>query len=292
VYLAHYSMRVLPFQIPKQENSTLIYQEDLGEKFYTELHRHAEIQVSYILEGEGELIVGDSVRHYSANDLFFIGGNLPHLFKSDVSISDQSHMLTIFFTKESFGSNFFNATEFDELKPLFRALEHGIRIEERRWEFKSLFLELAKSSAMERFILFLHILRLASASRHQPLARFVFNKPYSDNDGARMNDIIRFAMASFQREISLAEISDLANMTPNAFCRYFKQRTNKTFFQFLTEIRLEHSCKLLRRDLDLNMIAISEASGFRNLSNFNRMFKRYIGETPGGYRKGIGVRRA
>jgi AraC-like DNA-binding protein len=282
-------IKVLPFQIPKPENNALIYQEDEGEKFYTELHRHAEIQVSIILEGEGDLIVGDSVHQYQANDVFFIGGNLPHLFKSDTSLGVHSHMLTLFFTKESFGSGFFDSTEFDELRPLFHAFEYGIRLEERGWEFKSLFLELVKASSMERFIIFLHILRLASSSRYQALAGFVFNRPYSDNDAARMNNVMRFAMASFQREISLAEISGLANMTPNAFCRYFKQRTNKTFFQFLIEVRLEHSCRLLRRNLDLNMVEISEMSGFKNLSNFNRMFKRNIGKTPGVYRKGSRV---
>ena len=40
-------------------------------------------------------------------------------------------------------------------------------------------------------------------------------------------------------------ITEVANMTKNAFCKYFKKRTNKSYFSFLNELRIENACKLL-----------------------------------------------
>ena len=90
-------------------------------------------------------------------------------------------------------------------------------------------------------------------------------------------------MNYFFTEINLKTIAGVSNMTPNAFCRYFKQRTNKTYFQFLIEVRIENSCRLLKNK-DLLISEISEKSGFKNISNFNRKFKSVKGITPSAYR--------
>ena len=100
-----------------------------------------------------------------------------------------------------------------------------------------------------------------------------------------MNDVFQYAMDNFQDNISLDDIADIAFMSKNAFCRYFKKRTNKTFFQFLIEIRIEHACKLLYKDQDLSVSAISELCGFQNIANFNRKFKELKGITPTQYRQ-------
>ncbi|NQY07460.1 MAG: AraC family transcriptional regulator, partial [Flavobacteriaceae bacterium] len=68
-------MKVLPFKIPKSSDTSLIIQEDKVKAFYDKFHQHEEIQISLIVEGEGQLIVGDSINDYKANDLLVIGSN-------------------------------------------------------------------------------------------------------------------------------------------------------------------------------------------------------------------------
>ena len=92
-------------------------------------------------------------------------------------------------------------------------------------------------------------------------------------------------MDNFHKEVSLHDIANIANMTPNAFFRYFKQRTNKTFVNFLIDIRIGNACKLLTKKNDLSITEISYKSGFNNLANFNRKFKAIKGITPSEYRK-------
>ena len=88
-----------------------------------------------------------------------------------------------------------------------------------------------------------------------------------------MRDVFEYTMNNFENEISLHTISSIGNMTKNAFCKYFKKRTNKTYVSFLNELRIEHASKLLMSKKDLSITEIAERTGFNNMSNFNRQFK-------------------
>ena len=112
-------MKVLPFKVPKPENENLVYQEDHEYVFYDKLHQHEEIQLSYIVQGEGTLIIGNTINQYKTGDVLVIGGNLPHVFKSDTSEHKKSMMVTIFFTETSFGTDFFKLEEMQAIRSFF-----------------------------------------------------------------------------------------------------------------------------------------------------------------------------
>jgi len=266
-------VKILPFKIPKPENEALVYQEDNDLLFYDKLHQHEEIQISLIANGEGTLVVGDSVTDYKADDILVMGSNLPHVFKSDVTEGKSSLMISLFFSKKSFGDHFFNLKEFDSLQSFFKQSFYGLKLISNRNELKNLFLKLRKASDLDRFILLFEILRLIAKSNTESLSSFVNQKNYSANEGKRMSEVFEYTMNHFHHPISLSQIADIANMTTNAFCKYFKQRTNKTYLQFLTELRIEYACKLLLKNNDLSIAEIATNSGFNNISNFNRKFK-------------------
>jgi len=73
-------------------------------------------------------------------------------------------------------------------------------------------------------------------------------------------------------------------MTKNAFCKYFKRRTNKTYVSFLTELRIENACKLLQSKEEFSISEVAYQVGFNNISNFNRKFKAIKNITPLKYR--------
>jgi mannose-6-phosphate isomerase-like protein (cupin superfamily) len=100
-------MKVLPFEIPKPGSEGLVYQEDQERVFYNQLHQHREIQLSYIVRGSGTLIVSDSINSFNSGDLFVIGSNVPHVFRSDETATEQSLMKSLFFHRDSFGPDFF-----------------------------------------------------------------------------------------------------------------------------------------------------------------------------------------
>lgn len=278
-------MKVLPFKIPKPEQASLIYQEDVGTSFYDKLHQHEEIQLSFIVEGEGTLIVGDTINYYKQGDVLVIGGNQPHVFKSDESANSESKMLTLFFTETSFGIDFFELEELKELNSFFIRAKHGFKTISNKKKLSRLFLDLRDASKIERFIILLNLLKISSKANYKSLSSFVYERKFNDIEGKRMQDVFEYTMSNYTQDISLEKIADIANMTKNAFCKYFKKRTNKTYFSFLNELRIDHACRHLLDKKDYTISEISELSGFNNISNFNRQFKAIKKKNPSEFRK-------
>lgn len=278
-------MKVLPFTIPKPKKDALILQEDKQPLFYNLFHQHEEIQLSLIKKGEGSLLVGDTVHSFQAGELIVLGSNIPHVFKSTSQKDSPSHMLTVFFKKDSFGNDFFETEELKPFDSFFEKASQSFKISSPSEEIISLFETLFSVSKLERFILFLQLLKGINESAYIPLSTFPQAKKYSDNEGQRMGIIYNFSMNHFRDKITLPQIASEAAMTPQAFCRYFKKRTRKTYIEFLNEIRVEEACNLLKKQPEMSIIEIAEASGFNNISNFHRKFKELKEMRPLQYQK-------
>ncbi|MCK0189354.1 AraC family transcriptional regulator [Arenibacter sp. F20364] len=277
-------MKVLPFKIPKPKNEALIYQEDRDRAFYGELHQHQEIQISLIVKGAGSLIVADTISEYKENDIIIIGSHVPHVLKSDQSTSDEFIMYSLFFNKTSFGKQFFELSDMSGTLDFFKDSEYGMKVLSKKQKIRRQFNKLNKQNKLERVASLLKIINLISTATTTPLSSFVYKKKFTNDDGKRLNDVFKYAMEKYFEPITLEEIADKANMGKNSFCRYFKKRTNKTFFQFLIEIRIENACKLINSNPDLSISEISEQCGFGAIANFNRKFKEIKGLTPSDYR--------
>ncbi len=274
-------MKVLPFKIPKPLNQNLIVQVDESKMFYNQLHQHEELQLSLILKGQGKLVVGDSIHHFTAHDFFVIGANCPHLFQSEKTAKDVK-MISLFFTRESFGTDFFDLADIEEIHGFFDLANDGFRLLSDKKAVFDLLLTFPEQDKLTRFTNLLLLLKILCKAEREVLTSFVYPKKIGNRDGQRLQVIFDFVINNFQHEISLETVAELAFMTPNAFCRFFKNRTHKTFFQFLIELRLKHACQLLN-DTELPIAEIAEKSGFNSISNFNRQFKAQKGVSPSQY---------
>ena len=278
-------MKVFPFKIPKSGEEPLIYQEDIEISFYDKLHQHEEVQISFIEKGEGAVFAGDTISQYQEGDILVIGSNLPHVFRSDVRENEISVMRTLFFTFTSFGKDFFALPTFKNIHPILESSKNGFIIHNPPKKVVKYFKKLKKADSYSRFILFLDILKWLSTAENEPLSNYLYHKKITDNEGKRMQTVFEYVMTNFHQNITLDEIASIANMTKNAFCRYFKVRTNKSFFQFLIEVRIERAAKLLSSNGELSVLEIAELCGFNNISNFNRKFKELKQLSPLQYRK-------
>lgn len=277
-------MKPLPFKIPKSKNEALVFQIDQESIFYDQFHQHEEIQISQIRKGSGSLLVGDSINEYKEGDILLIGSLVPHVFKSDTHSNDQSLMYTLFFGKDSFGKAFFELPDLAALQTVFDTASFGMKLISQQEEASQLFDKLPNQTKVVQFATLFRLLHLFSTTKTEPLSNFVYNKKYTDVEGKRMGTVIQYVMNHYQEPISLDDISEKAHMSKNAFCRYFKRRTNKTFFQFLIEIRVENACKQLVNHPEKPISEIGMDCGFFNMANFNRQFKSLKKRTPSSFR--------
>lgn len=277
------------FQIPKIEQEGFVVQYDNLDHFYDRLHHHPELQLIYILDGTGDLFIGDSITTFEPGNLFLFGSNQSHLLKSDAKYfnkdcPDMSCSISIFFHEESLGKGFFDITETSVIKDLIKRTSHSMQFapdiaEEMGERMKAL----VDKSGFDRFLEILSILNdLALTEDYKHLAGVSTASPPTDKESERINNVINYILKNYKEDIELDTIADIANYSKAAFCRFFKQRTRKTFTQFLNEVRVAQACKLLR-NTDLNISQVCFESGYNNVSNFNRQFKRITETTPKDY---------
>ena len=105
-----------------------------------------------------------------------------------------------------------------------------------------------------------------------------------EKSSQKINKVYHYTIDHFREPISLAQVAALTNHSPAAFCRYFKTRTRKSYFQYLTEVRIAYACQLLMEG-NLDVAEVCFASGFNNLSNFHKQFKKIVKFTPSEYQK-------
>ncbi|GAB3527650.1 AraC family transcriptional regulator [Pontibacter brevis] len=285
------AMKPVYFQIPKSSDETIRVQYEEQPHFYDNLHFHPEVQVMFICEGSGTQFIGDNIGSFSSGDILLLGPNLPHVFRNDKKFYEENSGLSarnisIFFQVESLGERFLSLPEVNPIQKLLLSSKRGIRINgETKKKATALVEQMLYLEGFERLMQLFNFLHLLSLSKELELLSSVgFDGPQNDSDSKKMNDVFNYIMNNFSEEVKLQKAASIANMSTNAFCRYFKQHTRKTFSSFLNEIRIGHACRLLIEDR-WNIRETAFECGFDNISYFNRQFKDITSYTPTEYVK-------
>lgn len=254
-------------------------------------HFHPEYQLFVVLKGTGTRFIGDHVKHFKEGDIAFTGPNLPHLWRSDNEETDMDDELfvegvVIYFQEDFMGKALLQKEEMIKLRQLFLKSYRGLDIlGQTAARIKSMMVELLQMEGIDSVIQLLKILNaLASTSEYKLLASPGYTNSLKETDTERMSNVHAYVMRNFKGKLSLEEVAALANMTPSSFSRYFKLHANKTFSEFLSEIRIGNACKLLIEQ-KLNVTQACYESGFQTLSNFNKQFKAITKRTPMAYKK-------
>ncbi len=282
-------MKVIPFQVPQTKKEAFRVQVDRLPHFYDKLHQHHEVQIMLIEKGEGTLIAGDYVGRFKPGEIYIIGSKQAHVFRSDDQQMTPSHetraaSLSIMFDEKYLGEHFWQLDEMEPARQLLQKAERGMKIRGKALEqICNLMLSVANQADIDRMITFFTIIKVLSDTNDYDLLSV--STPQESNghgEGKRMNDILQLTFGESHRKIYIDEVAKVANLSTEAFCRYFKMRTGKTYTNFLNEVRVSNACKLLINK-DLSVQDVCYESGFSNLSNFNRIFKKVTGKTPSRY---------
>ncbi len=281
-------MKAVPFTVPHLTKEAFRYQVDHLPHFYDKLHQHSEVQIMLIIQGEGTLIAGDYVGRFGPGYVYLIGSGQPHVFRCDAtyyqSDKPKAHAVSVYFDEKYAGEEFWQLEEMKDIRHfLFNAGKGYKLVGPDRDEAEKILIGLNKQYGLEKFIRFLLLLKIFASSKNTIDLGFAGNrKTYSPTEEKRMNDILQYTFQNSHRKISLNEIAGIANLSSEAFCRYFKIRTRKTYTDFVNEVRISNACKLLISG-GLAIEQVAYEAGFNNMSNFNRTFKRITGKTPSHY---------
>ena len=271
-------------------NSSLVIRCNYFPHFSVPLHYHDENEIVYVIKSFGKKFVGDVVESFSPGDLTFFGSRLPHFYMNDQSFYSGDpnlfcQAIVLQFPENYFPESQLQLPEFAAVKKLLNRSFAGLNFSGETAEIAGVMLDQAlHTTGMERHLVFVKLIDFLGNASFRPIASpgYALRTPHLGED--RMLKITKYTTRNCTQDITIEQVASVAGMNSTAFCRYFKQKTGKTFVVFLNELRIGHACRFLSHGAQ-PIQNISEEAGFNNISNFNRQFRKITGKSPKEYRE-------
>lgn len=252
-------------------------------------HFHSEYEILFVQEGSGTSFVADNIENFTSGDLVLIGSNLPHFWKSDESFHIPENNRKVKYIVIQFSSEFFKEAiaeypEFNLIRELLKRSRRGVRFEKSftKNAIKKIN-SLVIKKGFDRTLFLLHLLQfMAKTKQYKLLASELYQAKNHSFTNDRLTKVMHYLNSEYLKKVELVKVANVANMHPSAFCRYFKEKSGKSLSEFVNDMRIGYACRLIIEG-KMSVSQVCFESGFNNLSNFNRHFKKHTGFTPTGY---------
>ncbi len=259
------------------------------ERFEGPWHFHPEIELTLIVSGQGQRMVGDSLEPFSKSDLVLLGPEVPHVWQSLKNDHNQLPAIAtvIQFHRDFLGTDFWQCPELAPICHLLDCSRLGLVFpEEISTHLRAEIRRIPKLKGFPALVALLKLLgKLSTASINaRPLCSLNYAPSLNPEAGERIARVIAYASQNLDKSPRLTELAQVAAMTPPAFSRYFKSVTGRSPTDFLSDLRIEQCARLLR-ETGLPITRIAEMVGFSTITSFNRRFKERMHSTPRDYRK-------
>jgi AraC-like DNA-binding protein len=284
-------MRPQLLKVSKDPQCSFSVRQDTVPYINNRWHLHLELELIHFKKGEGTQFVGDNIKRFKSGDVVLVGANLPHYWRFDDTFfeeetKDMTDIRVAHFSENFLGDQFLQLPENNNIRAVFDKAKRGLQIQgKERQKIAEILEQLLFVEGTQRIILMIEALAIISSCKQFLMLSSIGFKP--DNfvqESDRINAIYEYSLKNFRRKIQLEEIAEVANISPNSFCRYFKSKTRKTYSQFLIELRVGHACKLLIENNQC-IKRLCYESGFNNFTSFHKYFKIITGKSPLIYQK-------
>jgi len=256
--------------------------------FTSPRHYHYEYEIAYIEKSCGKLFVGNNITSFKPGDLFLFAPRLVHAFKNDEIKNNgkkYAKATIIFFKTDFFGIDFLEREEAFDLKKLLIDSEKGIRFNNPDPNLVKTIIKLPGGKGLDSIIDFISILNYLLACKNYSLLSLKwFKKSYYTLKDDRMNELMEYVDNNYLNEAVFENARQMTNMSKSAFSRFFKNKTELTFTQYVNDIKLTNAQKLLI-ETNLKIKDVYCQCGYNNMTYFNRLFRKVNGTTPKHFRE-------
>ena len=246
----------------------------------TPWHHHPEFELVLIEKGKGRRLVGDHVAPFEKNDLIFLGTYLPHQWIceiKDVAPADatQNESFVIQFLDTFLKGALFEIPENAGLKEFLNKSTRGIEFYgETKTRIISILHSMHHMDDTKRFYALLSIFEiLGSTDEFKLLTTPNSMNNFSSKGNEPMQKTLQYILQNFQKKIQIKDLLEISHKSYASLYAAFKKAFQMTFKDYLVNVRVGYACKRLTEGL-INISEIAYDSGFENLSNFNRQFKK------------------
>jgi len=278
---------------PLSQGDCLLVFDRLKNKFDFPVHFHPEYELNFIQHATAaERIVGDHKSLIGEYELVLVGPNVYHGWNNGECKSEQIHEITIQFPRDLIHENLLSRNMMKSIRDLLGNASRGILFSEPTIrQLAGQLKELAHKKGIDAFIGLISVLHILSISPNQ---RILCSGTLNTNDFAnsdRIKKVCEFIELNYQEKIQIKDVAEWLNMTETTLSRLMKQRTGRSFVNFVNDYRIGFAARWLT-ETNQTIAEIAFRCGFYNISNFNRIFRKNKGCTPGTYRESFsGIKR-
>lgn len=261
------------------------------------LHRHPVWEISRIIKGKGNRIVGNMLGRCTEGELLVIAPDIPHCWIFSGENDGWTENFTIQFKPEildSIGS----LAEFSRTVKLWKediSACGGVAITGQATinRIAGLMDRMEEVSGPDGILSLIGIIgSISSTSVYEPVV-----PDYPQNMGQthvqrmkgpardRMARVYLFILEHYTDHITLSDAASAASMSESAFCTFFRRTARMSFSDFLTQFRMEKVCSALLKDPSAPVAEIAASCGYNDIPHFNRVFRKYAGCSPREFRK-------
>ncbi len=245
-------------------------------------HYHPEYELTLIIKGSGNRIVGDSHLPFTEHDLVLLGSGLPHTWFTPADKEQECKAIVIQFS-EAFLQQFYSLPEFDSIAELLKDSRWGIYFKQDKSLIHEM-LQLPEATGIFRVTKLLTILQQLATKKRHYLSQKIFSITQRSKTQHRINEVCQFVQEQANHPISVEEVAQRVYLSKSAFCKFFKRIMKMTFSEYVNDIRVANACHLLSTS-DLTVKEIALDTGFESLTYFNRIFSKKKKCTPSAFRK-------
>lgn len=267
-----------------------LYIADRRKKEFTyPIHNHEVFELNFVEHAPGvRRIVGDSNEVIGEYDLVLITSpDLEHVWEQNTCVSEDIREITIQFYLDMSDDGFLSRNPFYSVRKMLKEARKGLSFPMS--SIMRVYQQLDTLSSVKdgfyavmQFMTILYELSRCDGAR--TLATSSYAKVEVESDSRRVLKVKNYIAKNYMDEIRLNTLADIAGMSPSAFSRFFKLHTGRNLSEYIIEMRLGYASRMLV-DTAKSVAEISFQSGFNNLSNFNRIFKKKKGCSPSEFRE-------
>jgi AraC-like DNA-binding protein len=259
-------------------------------------HFHPEYQLTLVLRGSGQRIVGDSIAPVHPGDLTLLGPNVPHFWDVDglggatraTSGGQRTRRVdavVVQFRAEFLGREFWGIPETAAVVSLLNASARGLTFSAAaRKRSAADVRRLPQLRGLQRLLGLIAVLDgLAGKGRSSPICSTDYSPKLDVDDRDRLAPVLRRIHEQLAEPVRRHELAEVAGVSERSFSRYFRRKMGKTLPQFVNELRVGRARRMLA-ETSLTVTRIAQECGFHNLSNFNSQFRMIVGDTPQRFR--------
>ena len=249
-------------------------------------HHHPEFELTLTLNSQGQRFIGDHIGRYGDGDLVLIGPYLPHTWHSlDRADAGLPHTALVMWFLPEWAERLTANAELRHVAAMLARASTGLHFSPQiAARVRPLVETLFTQPAVDRFISLVRILTLLAEDRAAtPLSATAPELALASSDRGRIDRVLTYIHSHFAEPITIAQLADIAALSPSGLHRTFLRHTRQSVSQYLIRLRIGRACALLSSG-SMPVGQIAGEVGYDSLANFNRQFKALKGSTPRKYR--------